>query len=62
MYFFDKSLCAKSIPLDVLHKFCKMNFYFVNFLLCFTISIMSFFCYCIVTFVDLHDFVLEKDT
>ena len=62
VHFFHKSSCAISIPLDVLHKFCKMAFYFVDFLLSFTISIMCFFCYCIVTFVDLHDFVLEKDT
>ena len=32
VHFFHKSSCAISIPLDVLDKFYKMTFYFVNFL------------------------------
>ena len=32
VHFFDKLSCAISIPLDVLDKFYKMTFYFVNFL------------------------------
>ena len=64
-HFFHKSLFAISIPLDVLDKFYKMIFYFVNFFVCFTIFIMYSFCYCTVTFVDCahwHGFALEKDT
>ena len=65
VHFFHKSSCTISIPFDVLDKFYKTTFYFENFFVCFTISIMYSFCYCIVTFVDCahsHDFALEKDT
>ena len=65
VHFFHKSSCAISIPLDVLDRFNKMTFYFVNIFVCFPFSIFYSFCYCIVTFVDCvhsHDFALEKDT
>ena len=64
VHFFHKSLSAISIPLDVHDKFYKMTFYFVNFFVCFTISVIYSFCLCTVTFVDCehwHDFTLEKD-
>ena len=42
VHFFHKSSCAISILLNVLHKFYKMTFCFVNFFVCFTIFIMNF--------------------
>ena len=65
VHFFHQSTCAISIPLDVLHKFYIMTFYFVNFLFASLFSSCILFCYCIVTFVDcahFHDLALEKAT
>ena len=42
VHFFHKSSCAISIRLDVLDKFYKITFYFVNFFVCFTIFILYF--------------------
>ena len=65
VHFFHKSSCAISIPLDVLDKFYKMTFYFVNFLFASPFPSCILFCYYIVTFLDcahLHNFALEKNT
>ena len=64
VHFFHKSSCAISVLLEVLDKFYKMTFYFVNFFVCFTIF-FTYFCYCIVAFVDYahwYDFNPEKYT
>ena len=50
VHFFHKSSCAIFIPLDELDRFYKIHF-FCGVFVCFTISIMYFFCYCMVTLV-----------